>query len=461
MRITINNFGPIQHYCFDLDKDIHLIFGENNVGKSYAITIVYLVIKSALTFSDFVSYPFYRRNSFINIKVPDLVDKSDISHITMTNMCTYFEATLVATLQDSFSATFDSLSNLQSQFSNEPLSIKLITNLMSVTVCVKDKNLYISKIDFDKKIKLRIIKQNRSFKTTKDEIIIYCVENDKKSLEEHLNIFLADTFGAFITEVTTQIKSVHYLPASRSGLYQALSAFGQIIAELSKSRAFLTKRIELPGISEPLSDYFLKLSEITISRRDLESNKLNVIAKQIERDILKGTVEFDPKSKRIMYSPINTSLKLDLSATSSMVSEISPIVSYLRYVLAQPDRKLRFQHRSTSKPLVIIEEPEAHLHPKVQIKMMGIFAELAQNNVKIIITSHSNYIFNKANNLILDKKIDISKLQAAVFRNMENGSTGDYLDTDDLGINDENFIDVSEGLYNEKMELIERMNNNV
>jgi predicted ATPase len=466
MKITINNFGPIEYYCFDLEKDIHLIFGENNVGKSYAITIVYLVVKSVLKYSDIVNYPFYRKESLMDITLPDIDDYSDISDTVISNLTTFLDNTLLATLQDSFTATFDSLSNLQNQFTRVPLTICLDTSLLKITIGVKDKNLKISKIEFDKKITLRVIKQNRLYKTNNNEIILYCVKGDKDSLVNHLNVLLWDTFTEFIFEVTTKIKSVHYLPASRSGLYQALSAFGQIIAELSKSRAFLTKKIELPGISEPLSDYFLKLSEVSVNKRNIELNKLDIIAKQIESDILKGTVEFDTKSKRIMYTPDNTSLKLDLSSTSSMVSEISPIVSYLRYVLAQPEpRKLRHYANEkkgiASKPLVIIEEPEAHLHPKVQIKMMSIFAELALNNVKIIITSHSNYIFNKANNLILDKKIDIAKLQASVFKNKNRGSTGDYIETDELGINDENFINVSEELYDEKMTLIDKLNKNV
>ncbi|WP_180818266.1 hypothetical protein, partial [Vibrio parahaemolyticus] len=76
------------------------------------------------------------------------------------------------------------------------------------------------------------------------------------------------------------INSVHYLPASRSGLYQALSAFGQIIAELSKNRSFLSKKIELPGISEPVSDYFIRLSDIRVQKKSFEDKEINKIAKE-------------------------------------------------------------------------------------------------------------------------------------------------------------------------------------
>ena len=37
---------------------------------------------------------------------------------------------------------------------------------------------------------------------------------------------------------------------------------------------------------------------------------------------------------------------------------------------------------------------------------MEILVELAKQNVKIIMTSHSNYMFNKLSNLLLEKKIE-------------------------------------------------------
>ena len=45
MIIELQNFGPIKSFKFDTDKDIHAIFGKNNIGKSYAISAVYLILK--------------------------------------------------------------------------------------------------------------------------------------------------------------------------------------------------------------------------------------------------------------------------------------------------------------------------------------------------------------------------------------------------------------------------------
>jgi len=143
---------------------------------------------------------------------------------------------------------------------------------------------------------------------------------------------------------------------------------------------------------------------------------------------------------------------LDMFQVSSMAAEISPLVLFLKYIIAPSHNK------KESKSLLFIEEPEAHLHPEIQVKLMEIFAKLVKHNIKIIITSHSNYIFNKMNNLILEKKLDVSNMSAIILEQSEQGSISRVLPTDYLGVEDENFIGVTEQLFNEKIELINDMN---
>ncbi len=346
MKICIHCFGPIYHYEFDLDKDFHLIVGENSVGKSYAITLVYLIVKG-----------------FLSVE----------SH------------------------------NVTSVF-------------------------------FDGAVKAGSLSEgtNRSPTTTRAGRTIY----HNLDSPDFIRFNFADEIIRLLSEVADEVfercATIHYLPASRSGLYQALSAFGQIVAELSKSRAFITRRIDLPNISEPLSDYFLKLSNIMVQTRRFADSKLDDIASGIEDDILEGKVEFDSKTKRIMFRPGKTTLRLDLSVTSSMVSELSPIVTYLRYILTEPTRRsVASRKRETIlQSLIIIEEPEAHLHPKVQVKLVEQFAALTKLGVKVVITSHSNFVFNKASNLVIAGKLSPAKVAATLFRMETHGSVGKRLAID-------------------------------
>ena len=46
MKITIEKFGPIDKFEYDLDKELIITYGNNNIGKSYAMQIVYLMLKT-------------------------------------------------------------------------------------------------------------------------------------------------------------------------------------------------------------------------------------------------------------------------------------------------------------------------------------------------------------------------------------------------------------------------------
>ena len=44
------------------------------------------------------------------------------------------------------------------------------------------------------------------------------------------------------------------------------------------------------------------------------------------------------------------------------------------------------------RSLLILDEPEVHLHPKWQIKYAEFIIELVRNNINVLVTSHSPYM---------------------------------------------------------------------
>lgn len=471
MKLKIRNFGPIKSADLDLGKNFILIVGQNNIGKSYAISLVYAILKS---FNRFRRPRFYyyldenegRPPSDVRRISTQLQGRISSTSSRDTNITTeiinlfksHISSQIVIALQQTLNGTFSDVGNLQNRRSQDPLQVTLEDDEFLLDLGVDNGQLLVKKFALKNQIyTVRKVKQNRSIKQDKTQTIIYFPDGNLQHFEASINTLLIRISTKLVSSVCGSVFDLHYLPASRSGLYQSLSAFGQIVAELSKSRTGLRQKIELPGISEPLSDYFLKLSDVRTTNTEVDNLNFKDIAKKIEEKILHGTVEFESKTRRILFKPTGIDLSLDLSATSSMVSEISPIASYLKYVLprSQSNIERAYRHDKNQKitQLLILEEPEAHLHPDVQVKLIEILAILSLN-AKIILTSHSNYIFNKCSNLIIGGKLKQEEFEAIIFEHGDTGSITRDLNINKYGISDENFGETGEDLFEERRKLI-------
>lgn len=91
---------------------------------------------------------------------------------------------------------------------------------------------------------------------------------------------------------------------------------------------------------------------------------------------------------------------------------------------------------------------------------MEFFARLTKHNVKVVMTSHSNYMFNKLSNLLLTNELEPEKVGSYLMRATPEGSVMDpfAMRAEEEGIADENFVDVAEQLYNERLEAYDKLN---
>lgn len=60
MRVKIENWGPIETCEYDLDKSVVVTYGENNIGKSYAMQLIYLCLKNLMLYA--------KENLYLSIK---------------------------------------------------------------------------------------------------------------------------------------------------------------------------------------------------------------------------------------------------------------------------------------------------------------------------------------------------------------------------------------------------------
>ncbi len=461
MKVMIKNWGPIKECEYDLEKSMLVTYGGNSVGKSYAMQIMYLLLKNLIAMGKAIiyyrGYPWFRDERWKEIRelLMDFVDSEgktkDITEQINHYLVSMLEDDLMNRLQNSYMNTFG---NYDQILLKEPC---VSFSVGEITCC----KLYMQQQKMELKMNfqpIRLSKSNSNFHKShngKNFFDIYVFENHIETPTELVRERLEELQKAFYMEIVTRFHDVYFLPASRSGIYTGMSSFGPILTQLSQNRAFIKGEIQIPGISEPVSDYYMELSNIKLR----ENADIKPVVEEIEKEILKGTVVFDPKKKTILYQREGSFEELEMADVSSMVSEISPITAFIKYIVnnrfsMRLSRGTNKESVKKSAVILFIEEPEAHLHPTNQVKLMKCFAKLLEHNVKLIMASHSNYVFNELNNLVIGKMLSQEEYEPVLMYMTESGSVTERLDLDELGAADRNFTDITQELYQERETLI-------
>lgn len=87
----------------------------------------------------------------------------------------------------------------------------------------------------------------------------------------------------------------------------------------------------------------------------------------------------------------------------------------------------------------VIEQPELHLHPAFQAKLIDAFAGIVtqnnkKNNIKFILETHSETIVNRLGYLIYKKKLPADMVNVVVFNKNENDiSTATQIEYNEKG----------------------------
>ena len=242
----------------------------------------------------------------------------------------------------------------------------------------------------------------------------------------------------------------YYLPAARSGILQS----HRIIASSLMERAVRSNSSEMPTLSSVVVD-FMKQLPLYEENKDSDSTILAAIAEALENDVLLGKIIVKPLLSgypEFYYQPHGTKEEMRLSQTSSMVSELAPLVLFLRGLVNPCDT-------------LIIEEPEAHLHPGAQADMAVVLARLVRAGVKVIITTHSDWLLEEIGNLTLEGLIREQANGPASWLLPEEVGAWHFQKDKPVkeiafhprrGFSPKDYQDVAEGLYNRSVNLQQR-----
>ncbi len=107
----------------------------------------------------------------------------------------------------------------------------------------------------------------------------------------------------------------------------------------------------------------------------------------------------------IVYLELNSSFasttRVSIADVGFGVSQIFPIIL----------EGLRMQHRNT----LLLEQPEIHLHPNLQMQLADYFIALAKSGKKVMIETHSDHIINRLVRRIVEDETGILKSLIAIY----------------------------------------------
>ena len=462
VEIAVENFGPIAEANIDL-RPLTVFVGPSNTGKTYFASLVYalhglldgfpripLLNFAGLSFAKVVSDSGISANSiapeeeiresFKNLKTSGQSFKfSDLPQRTREDIRSGLTDSEIFSYEIERCFNLDSVSKLLR-------STRTDDNEMSISLAVSEatQNLWAIKI------------QNFNTEISIDEqinrnILVYPEEEEvfKKSryLWQGDPLPYIEYFKVSRSSDKSKNRQRYYLPAARSGIMECYGVVASSIMGYAVRGA-------IPTLSAIIGDFMMNLIVYEESGRSNNAS-IDTIIDILETEMLAGKIT----SKRLpagypdfFYQAQDVKDGIRIDQGSSMVSELAPLVLFLRSYIKPRDT-------------LIIEEPEAHLHPGAQADMAVILARLVRAGVRVIITTHSDWLLQEIGNLVLEGLLEdktdqppswLLPEEVGVWHFQKNEPVTEIPFKPREGISPEDYEDVAEGLYNRSVNLQQR-----
>jgi predicted ATPase len=479
LSVEAKDFGPISGGKITL-KPLTIFIGPNNSGKSYAAMLIHSIFESYTPSALPKAVPPFFRSGFLDIpeahkflsqelstltaQINSLevgeeleIPNSILKKVTKKIFVELYEKRLGEEIIRSYASPLSELTRI----GKKSFALKINPNSYGVHLtCQGDKLKIEEHPESDIKIKVKKSIEVEVIDVKKEKEKEYLVQIGREFREREREILLYIlTDSIFEICASNLIENMampcYYLPAARSGILQGHKALAASIVK--KSPYVGIERLEIPRFSGVVSDFISSIISLPG-----EKGPFYPLAEEFEKELIQGEIVVRTLDEyvypEIKYSFHNT--EIPLHRASSTVSELAPLFLYLKYTV-EPGSVL------------IIEEPEAHLHPGNQRILAKFLVKLVRGGVNIIITTHSEYLLDQLSSFIMLSRVEPKKrvekygyneedflkhdeVAAYVF-NYDKRSRGNKITeveiTEEDGISQDEFSKIIDTLYEETIRL--------
>ena len=405
--IRIDNFGPIRKAELIL-KPLTIIIGANNSGKSFAMLAIHSILRSMnllLRFNllqDRFSYHMESKVKHLNFINEDEkkelqsqilgLAKSNDSIIIPRQIISRIVDYLSANLQNIFEHELERLFGLKGsnlvKHNTRSFNIQAVMGKSMIKIS-QENGVCAANFTLSSKPQMKLSRQNgkctfiasNEFGTS--EYIPTGISFDM--LQKSMLLLEVTLTGAVINHlISSKFENGHFLPAGRSGILQAYIG----LTELMISHFPLLRFRNVRGLSGVIADFISTLITLGSQRSSLYR-----IANEFEKECQLGEIELGKnmgKIRSIEYQIHDE--KVPLISASSTVTELAPLILYTKYLLKK-------------NSVLVIEEPESHLHPANQRRVAKFIVQLVRNGVNVVLSTHSDLIINQISLYIQANKL--------------------------------------------------------
>ena len=466
IHLNVQNFGPIEKAEIAL-RPLTVFVGESNTGKTYLAALIYALYQN---FGGIPQFPWahsvtsyfgllYRSLDRYPQSQQEALEQEILEALEKLN--TPERPFKFSDLPQQIRTRSKSILTNQEDFTNE---LKRCFDLESVSKLIR----FTGSRDKEMKVALSVREDHQTCWNFEVRVAGSADSTITGHINPDLILFNAKRKTKFhdISDVERLFRTLHarrwrtrnsyYLPAARSGIMQSRDVLATAL--IKRATRIGLDRLEVSTFSGMIADFMEQI--INYRESTISPNSIRRVAEQLEVELLEGRIEVERPAPEaypeFLYRPDQGKEALRMSHSSAMVSELAPLVYLLRSVAERGD-------------LLVIEEPESHLHPGAQTKIAQTLARLVRAGVRVLITTHSNFLLQQIGNLI--REGELRK------HGEPTNESADYLKAEEVGawqfhknkpvtelpfdliegIEPEDHLDIAEDLYNESAGLQNRI----